>query len=286
MSQVFYESQPDFAFNNDKPLVFHKCFLETEVLPHWHAHLEILFPQTGTLELTINSATVIAKPGELIIINSHDLHSIKVVDGGQASYRCLIMDEAFFKAQQFNYAHFLFPQKTTNLTLITLYQTLMHTFDTWERSPEKNQSHLLLIKGYMLQFMSQLVTTLQPDTLTDQPHIANDLAGDLVGIDAVKKGIDYIRHHYQTPLQLDDICQAVGMSKFHFCRTFKKVTNQTVNQYITQSRCIQAQYLLRQTDLTINECAEACGYTDPSYFSKIYKKGFGYLPSEEIRKTE
>lgn len=91
---------------------------------------------------------------------------------------------------------------------------------------------------------------------------------------------EYIRAHYGRPaLSLSDVCRATGTSTSHFCTLFKKHTDKTFVEYLTELRIEKAKELFRSSDLRSYEIAESVGYTDPHYFSLIFKKITGSSPS-------
>ncbi|MBQ8342161.1 MAG: helix-turn-helix transcriptional regulator, partial [Clostridia bacterium] len=97
---------------------------------------------------------------------------------------------------------------------------------------------------------------------------------------AVRTAIGYIRSHYEESLDLDRLASEVGLSKYHFIRKFKEATGQTVVSYINAVRIERAERLLREGQLSVAAVAEACGFPNHSYFSKVFCRLRGMLPSE------
>ncbi|MDD3214727.1 MAG: response regulator [Eubacteriales bacterium] len=90
----------------------------------------------------------------------------------------------------------------------------------------------------------------------------------------------YIQEHYQEHLSLDEISEYVGFNPSYFATLFRKETNQTVVEYITEVRIRQAREMLRTTRLTVQEICEAVGYRDGKHFLKTFKKDTGVSPNE------
>lgn len=65
-----------------------------------------------------------------------------------------------------------------------------------------------------------------------------------------------------------------------FIRCFKDFTGSSPQAYLTDMRIEQAKDLLSNTSFQIAEIAELVGYSDPLYFSRIFKKKTGYSPNE------
>ena len=62
----------------------------------------------------------------------------------------------------------------------------------------------------------------------------------------------------------------------------KKVTGENFSGYVTRLRMHKADGLLREGKYSVREVAEMVAFSDPFYFSKVYKKYYGYLPTERI----
>jgi AraC family transcriptional regulator, L-rhamnose operon transcriptional activator RhaR len=92
--------------------------------------------------------------------------------------------------------------------------------------------------------------------------------------------IDYIRHHYNEPLSLEDMAWRCGLSGRHFFRLFRQGTGQTFMGFVQGVRIEAACKLLRQTDMKILSIAEAVGYKDVDSFYRVLKLHTGYPPGE------
>lgn len=96
-----------------------------------------------------------------------------------------------------------------------------------------------------------------------------------------KSAKEYIEKNYMNPnLQLEHIAQHVFINASYLRAVFKKEIGITVFDYIMQCRMLKAKELLVGNAYRMSDIAEAVGYSDPSYFSKSFKKYFGYSPSE------
>jgi AraC-like DNA-binding protein len=73
-----------------------------------------------------------------------------------------------------------------------------------------------------------------------------------------------------------------GLSVSHFSELFRKNTGQSPMAYFTQLRIRNACRLLDLTTGSISKVAESAGYSDPYYFSRIFKQVMG-IPPEKYR---
>ena len=91
--------------------------------------------------------------------------------------------------------------------------------------------------------------------------------------------IEYIVNEYLLhPLLIADYANLSNRSLASFKRDFRKIFNTTPRQWINQKRLEQAYLLLNNTSDRINEISYSCGFENPSYFIKLFKKHYGYTP--------
>ncbi|MEE1305756.1 MAG: AraC family transcriptional regulator [Agathobacter sp.] len=96
----------------------------------------------------------------------------------------------------------------------------------------------------------------------------------------VERSISYIKGHYMDNLTLDEVSQLVDVSPYYFSKLFKQTTGETFIEYLTAFRMEKAKEFLSNKKYSIKEVCGMCGYNDPNYFSRIFKKYEGKTPSE------
>ncbi len=97
--------------------------------------------------------------------------------------------------------------------------------------------------------------------------------------DSIVRALVYIENNILNPLNLDKIAREAFMSKFHFCRLFKKYVGITPMQFALNMRLKKAMTLLQREDLSISTVALKSGFRDLSEFNKQFKKLYGASPS-------
>lgn len=93
--------------------------------------------------------------------------------------------------------------------------------------------------------------------------------------DVVETVKHYIREHIQEDIYIADIARQVFLNEQYLMRTFKKATSLSILEYITNERLLLAQELLVNTDWPINRVADAVGYGNYSYFTRLFKRNTG-----------
>lgn len=96
----------------------------------------------------------------------------------------------------------------------------------------------------------------------------------------VTKAQDYVNQNYSDiDLNVDKICAYLGVSSAYFSTVFKKETGKSFTNFLTDIRMKNAVTLLDRDEKTY-VVAEKVGYSDPNYFSYVFKKQFGISPSK------
>lgn len=88
----------------------------------------------------------------------------------------------------------------------------------------------------------------------------------------------YLDTNYTEKITLDDLAEKCFMSKSYLQKQFKKYYGCSPNDYLLQTRLIQAKILLRNTNKSINTIAVEVGFDTPSYFISVFSKKEGITP--------
>lgn len=94
----------------------------------------------------------------------------------------------------------------------------------------------------------------------------------------------YLQTHIHESVSLEELAQRFFMSRSYLTRSFRNVTGFSVVEYMTYIRIQKAQQLLRESDHSITEIADLCGFGNITYFEKVFKTTTGHTPVQ-YRKT-
>ena len=89
----------------------------------------------------------------------------------------------------------------------------------------------------------------------------------------------FIEEHHHEDLSLDGVSMQAGMSRFHFCKRFRKSTGVTFTQYISRVRVEKAKQLLLNINFRISEIAYEAGFQSLTHFNRVFKQMVGESPS-------
>jgi AraC-like DNA-binding protein/ligand-binding sensor protein len=96
---------------------------------------------------------------------------------------------------------------------------------------------------------------------------------------AVTKARLYITTHQEEDISLNQVAQAVNMSAFYFCKTFKKATGLTFTDYLARVRVEKVKNLLLNPHKRISEAAYEAGFQSLSQFNRVFRRIAGEAPT-------
>lgn len=94
---------------------------------------------------------------------------------------------------------------------------------------------------------------------------------------------DFIGENFHKPLSMTAMAEMVGLSPVYLGVLFSRHEACSVHEYINKVRINHAHEILQTEKLSIKEIAYSCGFTDPFYFSRMFKKYRGISPSDVRR---
>jgi len=99
----------------------------------------------------------------------------------------------------------------------------------------------------------------------------------------VERMKSYIQNHYREPITKEHLGALLGITPNYAAALFKKVTGQTISEFVHSIRIRTAVYMLSESLLTVSEVASFLGYNDVSYFHKVFKRSIGVPPAVYIK---
>jgi ligand-binding sensor domain-containing protein/signal transduction histidine kinase/AraC-like DNA-binding protein len=101
----------------------------------------------------------------------------------------------------------------------------------------------------------------------------------------IRKAFDYIIENISDPsVNVNKLSKYLGLSRVHFYRKIKAMTNMTAVEFIRSIKLKRAALLLGQNKLTVKEVRNMTGFEDADYFRKSFKNQFGVNPSDYVSK--
>ena len=97
---------------------------------------------------------------------------------------------------------------------------------------------------------------------------------------AVANAKQYVQAHVDEPIDLTTVVEHVHVSRFYFCKLFKKATGMTLTEYVARVRVEKAKSLLAGSSMRISEVVFAAGFGSVPRFNSVFRDVVGMAPSQ------
>ena len=246
---------------------------------HWHTNFELVYVKEGAFYLSIDNKEYILKKGDVAFINSESVHGGHPKDA-DTIYECIVFNPDDFSSGSADLKDFL--EKLFNHELyvneffdgkssVSFYAKKLFE----NMSYEKNSASRILCIGSIFALFGEI---LNKGEFSGQRNGAGNIFKR--NEPKLKKVLVYIRSNYDRHITLAEMAKECEMSPKYFCSYFKKMTKMTPTQYLLFYRAEKSAKQLLQTENSITTIAYACGFSDLSYYIKVFKERFGISPGQ------
>lgn len=247
--------------------------------PHWHTTMEIIMPTKNIYTVECNNQTYILREKDIVLISPCCVHTLFAPPTGQriifqpdtASLRFMKDIEPLL--------NILSP-----LIVITpedfptihgrICELMIEIKDEYLRTASSFSE--VIIYSKLLEIFSLIGRgyVRSAESRTDMPGQQKEYMEKFLRI------CDYIDEHCSDDLNLDDVADMCGFSKFYFSRLFKQFTNVSFYKYVNQKRIAKATELLTNPENSITDVALSCGFSSLSSFIRMFKIIRGCTPTD------
>lgn len=269
--------------------VFNPAFLFTwkgrrtkdEEAYHSHDHLEIAFILSGCGRYRIGGKLYDVEEGDLLILNPHVPHQGLVKDKENPATEFFV-GAAELWLQGYEENTLPIPEEGPILhTQGEMRQKLFRLCISMEAEKSAGwEGRYFMMKTYMMQMiLLVLKNRMEPVEITEGRSFESVNKKYVV-----EQILDYFEDHYAEKISLDRIADNMYLSPFYISRIFKSEVGDTPIRHLINIRLEKAMELLQSGfSGSIQEAAARVGYEDAYHFSKLFKKRYGYPPSQVKR---
>ena len=272
----------------DHPIIYRKNYISSQctfndISIHWHDEVEFVYVSSGSILYQLNGFMVRMKAGEGIFVNSRQLHVI-ATDQSDCELYCLIFHPSILcssnhVAKQFvvsvidnaNIPYLLLNENVSRHKLI--FENIVYI----EKALTKDTGELMVMQCLFSIWVALYETM---EISSDNEHSPNE------NLALLKTMIIFIQNNYHRKIGLQDICTVGQVGKTKGIALFDRYLNMTPMEYVSSYRIEKSCFLLKNTDKTITQIAFETGFSDGSYFSKLFKNKMGMSPLNYRKSVE
>ena len=122
--------------------------------------------------------------------------------------------------------------------------------------------------------------------IEDLPKEVQESPGLSLDQEFLTKATNLIQKNLGKEFNVDDLCIEMGMSRSSLYNKIKALTDRSPSDFIRQIRMTEAAHLLKSKKHTVAEVSDMMGYSDPKYFTDIFKKHYGMTPSAYMKQSQ
>ena len=251
---------------------------------HWHPDFEIASAECGVLDYQVGQQHIRLEPGDSIFVNGNMLHGIRQLFGDEPDPMPNIVFSGTLAAPETSviYQKYILPVIGCGTLPFIVF-----------RHDEPDHSEVLRLIGEIYTaFREQDVCfemTVQRNISRIFEYICRSFDSlprseesriQLTAQIRIQKMLTYIYEHYAEAVTLEDIAGAANISRSEAGRCFQTYMNCSPVDALIRHRLQTARRLLNETTLTLQEISYDCGFHSVNYFSRQFKKLYGYAPSK------
>ena len=248
---------------------------------HYHDYVEFLYSLESDGQVYINGKVYKFTDGDLIIINSNDMHDL--IFSKASRYICVKFSPNILYADEQAYTEYKYAMP---FLIDSIHQTVFSKEETEqsgigklcieiiEEWKQMDYAYELVIRANILKIFSWILRYWKKNGITNMDKNLPD---------TIKKAIIYISDNYENVTE-SEAAKECGLSYNHFSSVFKEYMGQSFKHFLISVRLKKAERLLLTTDKSITEIAVETGFTTASHFIENFKRYKAMTPNK-FRKT-
>ncbi|WP_053373091.1 AraC family transcriptional regulator [Paenibacillus sp. FJAT-27812] len=253
---------------------------------HWHDVLEINFIKSGTGYYIINGKTFEFRQGDILLINSNDLHC--AYETKDLVMQVISFDASWFVSSQRYDPEVLSPFKEMGVHFTNLL--------------DRDEPHMEHLRGLLLELQEEhdrgggsYGSLVYSNMLRFLAYVNRYFRREGVGrgkdgisaaqLDKMRKVIFDMEQNFAYPWTLEELAGLVYLSPSRFSDLFRQAVGTPPLLYLIHIRLVHAVKLLECSDMKITDIALECGFRSLSNFNRLFKKHIGTSPKISRSRT-
>ena len=251
---------------------------------HWHPDFEIASAECGVLDYQVGQQHIRLEPGDSIFVNGNMLHGIRQLSGDEPDPMPNIVFSGTLAAPETGviYQKYILPVIGCGTLPFIVFrhdepdhsEVLRLIGEIYTAFREKNVCFEMTVQRNISRIFEYICRNFESLPRSEESRI------QLTAQIRIQKMLTYIYEHYADAVTLEDIAGAANISRSEAGRCFQTYMNCSPVDALIRHRLQTARRLLNETTLTLQEISYDCGFHSVNYFSRQFKKLYGYAPSK------
>lgn len=263
ISHEYIQNNPQLPF---KLFSFHAHNLARVIPLHWHQSTEILYCESGELQVTVKNQSYLLKKNDFIVINPYEIHTSK--SPIENHILCIQLPFSFLSYVTSNsfYNQFTFSANSTKQKQDSdaeLIKNMSQTLTLGETFQSKGIVKNLMILTNVTRIIRLLVQFYAQDNV-------NSYSNNRISF--ITKTLSYLEKSYTSDLTLNDIAQHFSYSTYYTSRLINENLGVSFSNLLRIIRINKSIELVRSTSLPLEKIAAKTGFkTYRNLYNSFYK---------------
>ena len=263
------------------PFDIHVITIHEDFPVHTHDFAELVIVLDGFASHRIDNHVYDIHPGDIYLlkgnvshgfINVHNLELCNVMFDPDAlllslydlkhieGFHSFFIFEPYFRK---NY-HFRNKLRLDYSRLQNIRVYINQMMEEYHQKPQGFRNRITLLLNDLILYLSR-----------EYNHVSDDSSSRL---SKLSKVVAYMENNYLKQIKVSDLAQMAHLSERQFTRIFKESFYQTPIDFLLSMKIRHACQLLADTDYSVNQVAYLSGFSDPNYFSRVFRKKMNQSP--------
>lgn len=244
---------------------------------HWHDEVELLMVTEGNLHLKVGYEELLLNEGDIMLINSDEIHSLKETSEKNVIV-CTYIDcnVIYEKYPDFYEIIAIWPYSDAFTKLNQQKHIIIRQINNIAVALEEGASNKKITT--ILDSLLRSLIYCYRLNITDPDGAGFQVPDEKK--DVIYRTIKYLYSNYNNKANLQDVSEQEYLSMFYLSHSFKNLTGYNFRDWLNFVRVEKAEKMLLVSTTSVTEIAFQCGFSDVRYFNKHFSKWYGISPSK------
>ncbi len=230
-----------------------KCPISWKVKMDKRKYNVLVYIQTGSADFTFENHCLHAQTDDIVYLRKGESYTIESIGNVPLSFSVISFDV----------------EKEQDIPIESITKAGLHLLEMF-----LYVENILISRGiaYKLCCRSTVETIIY--------HIISNQFYSVKLFGRLRASIDYIENYYNRKIDITTLASIAGLSVSHYRKIFKETYGIPPVQYINKIRIVKAKDMLKTGLYSQAEISEQCGFENPQYFNRVFKKFTNTTPGE------
>ncbi len=267
-----------------KDFIIMKSTRYMEVLKHKHDYIELIYVYSGSLKQTINDCDIMINQGEFCLLDAQCVHSLNYLDKDDIVINIILSKDFFYSIFELLHKDDIILQ----FIIDALYKKKSNRYIHFEVSQNKEITDIInriiceyfdenggsrtFIVGYFLVLFTLLCRDEESNFI--EINIEDEVIAELN---------NYLKMNYKSA-SLHDVATYFHYNPSYMSNLIKQKTGKSFISFLQEYKLKEAHFMLQNSEKAIQTIVNEIGYSNISYFYKLFKRKYGSSPMEFRKK--